>query len=77
MIILVQENKITGLTYYHIKCDIGITTKFYGLPKIYKCDIPLQFIASFIGSPTYNLYKFIVKIILPLLNYKYSALELN
>ena len=27
---------------------------------------------SFIGSPTYNLSKLLVKIISPLLNYKYS-----
>ena len=42
---LVQENKITGPTYCHLKCgDKDITLKFYEQPKIHKYDIPLRFI---------------------------------
>ena len=45
--------------------------------KIHKCDISLQPNISVIGSPTYNLSKFLVKIISPLLNYKYSVFNLT
>ena len=38
----------------------------YGLPKIHKPDIPLRPIAACIGSPTYNLSKFISSVISPL-----------
>ena len=37
----------------------------------------MRYFVSFIGSPTYNLSKFLVKIISPLLNYKYSVFNLN
>ena len=38
----------------------------YGLPKIHKPDIPLRPIVACIGSPTYNLSKFISSVISPL-----------
>ena len=39
---------------------------FYGLPKIHKPETPLRPIVSAIGSPTYNLAKFVTSIISPL-----------
>ena len=38
----------------------------YGLPKVHKLDVPLRPIVSCIGSPTYDLSKYISKIISPL-----------
>ena len=40
--------------------------KFYGLTKIHKPDVPLRPIASCIGSPTYNLAKYMTRLISPL-----------
>ena len=38
----------------------------YGLPKIHKPEIPLRPIVSFLNSPTYELSKHLVSILLPL-----------
>ncbi|CAK9810876.1 hypothetical protein ANTPLA_LOCUS6713 [Anthophora plagiata] len=40
--------------------------RLYGLPKIHKPDVPLRPIVSAIGSPTYNLAKYLTKILKPL-----------
>ena len=40
--------------------------KFYGLSKIHKPDVPLRPIVSYIGSPTYNLAKYVTRLISPL-----------
>ncbi|XP_015439279.1 PREDICTED: uncharacterized protein LOC107194204 [Dufourea novaeangliae] len=40
--------------------------RLYGLPKIYKLDIPLRPIVSTIGFPTYNLAKYLTSILTPL-----------
>ena len=40
--------------------------RFYGLPKVHKEDYPLRPIVSAISSPTYNLSKFVSKMISPL-----------
>ena len=49
------------LTPYHSK-----PPHLYGLPKVHKKDYPLRPIVSSIGSPTYNLEKFLLEILKPL-----------
>ncbi|KAH6921926.1 hypothetical protein HPB50_006675 [Hyalomma asiaticum] len=44
----------------------GATPKIYGLSKVHKDGCPLRPIVSFIGSPTYNLAKFLVGLLRPL-----------
>ena len=68
-----RENKINPPTYYFLKCDKGVTPKVYGLPKIHKPNLPLRPIVSFIGSPTYNLSRYLVNILSPLLNHNHSV----
>ena len=41
----------------------SVPSKFYGLPKIHKSNTPLRPIVSTIGSPTYDLSKFIANIL--------------
>ena len=67
-----KENKITGPTYYQLKCDKSVNPKIYGLPKLHKTEIPLRPIASFSGAPTYCLSKFSVDILYPLLTFEFS-----
>jgi hypothetical protein len=43
-----------------------ITPRIYGLPKIHKEGIPLRPIVNTIGSPTYELAKYVAKILGPL-----------
>ena len=38
-----------------------ITSRIYGLPKIHKEGVPLRPIVNTIGSPTYELAKFVAK----------------
>ena len=46
----------------------GTPARFYGLPKIYKHDVPLRPITSCINFPTYQLSKHLVNILSPLLH---------
>jgi hypothetical protein len=46
---------------------------FYGLPKIHKENIPLRPIISNVNSPTYQLSKWLVKILAPLLGKIYPS----
>ena len=67
-----KENKITVPVYRQLKCDKSVTPKIYGLPKLHKSGIPLRPIVSFIGAPTYQLSKFLVNVLSPLLTYDFS-----
>jgi len=58
-----KENKMTSPVYSTLKCNKSVSPKFYGLPKVHKVNIPLRPIDSFIGSPTYNLSKFLAKVL--------------
>ena len=68
----VKENKITVPVYRQLKCDKSVTPKIYGLPELHKSGISLRPIVSFIGAPTYQLSKFLVNVLSPLLTYDFS-----
>ena len=70
---LVKEKKITSSVYLTLKCIKGVTPKIYGLPKVHKVNIPLRPIVAFVGSPTYNLSKFLVNVLSSLLKQTYSV----
>ena len=42
-----------------LKPSASTSLKLYGLPKIHKADVPMKPMVSCIGSPTYNLAKYI------------------
>ena len=63
---LYKQQKISKYMYYHLRCSKGVTPSIYGVPKIHKPEVPLRPIVAFIGSPTYNLSKFIAKRLSPL-----------
>ena len=54
-------------------CSKGVIPRFYGLPKIHKVSVPFRPIVSFINSPTYNLSKFLSRILSSLLVNRYSV----
>ena len=56
-----------------LKCTKGVTPKIYGLPKVHKVNLPLRPIVAFVGSPTYNLSKFLINVLSPLLKQTYSV----
>ena len=52
-----------------------ITPMIYGLPKIHKEGVPLRPIVNTIGSPTYQLAKYLAKILGPLVGNKDSFIK--
>ncbi|KAA3671515.1 uncharacterized protein DEA37_0001512 [Paragonimus westermani] len=51
------------------------SSRFYGLPTVYKTEIPIRPIVDYTTSPTYKLAKFISRIIKPLQNKLVSNVE--
>ena len=43
----------------------GLCPRFYGLLKIHKPGIPLRPIVTFVSSPTYAIYGYLARILLP------------
>ena len=62
----IRDLKKKGFNLSHLNSYNGIAPRLYGLPKIHKVNIPLRPIVSSIGSPTYNIAKFLVPILTPL-----------
>jgi hypothetical protein len=54
---------IDEYTYILLRCTNGILPRCYGLPKVHKPGFPLRIIVSTIGSPTYNVAKFLCEIL--------------
>ena len=52
-----RTGSIPDLLYRQLRSSSGMTSLFYGLPKIHKPQVPLRPIASFINSPSYQLSK--------------------
>ena len=52
-----------------------ITSRIYGLPKIHKEGIPLRPIVNTIGSPTYELAKYVAKLLGPLVGHTDSFIK--
>ena len=59
--------KISKAEYHFLHCSKDVTSRIYGLPKIRKASVPLRLVVSFINSPTYNLSKFLSRILSSLL----------
>ena len=59
--------------YHKLHSTDSTPASFYGLPKIHKENIPLRPIMSAIGSPTYELSKYLANILSPLQNNKYTV----
>ena len=63
---LKREGKIDESDYFRIRSTDGVIPRIYGLVKIHKNNYPLRPIVSMVGSPLYNVSKFLAKIISPL-----------
>ncbi|XP_064469769.1 uncharacterized protein LOC135384497 [Ornithodoros turicata] len=62
---LKKKGHLDDVTYRRLFSSDGATPRIYGLPKIHKPGCPLRPIVSFIGSPTYNLSKYLVELVTP------------
>ena len=60
---LEKNGEITSVLYNRLRPTGSQPPRIYGLPKIQKPDVPLRPIVSCIGSPTYQLSKYITSLI--------------
>ena len=67
------REKITGPVYSMLKCIRGVTPKIYSLPKVHKVNLSLRPIVVFVRSPKYNMFKFLINVLSPLLKQTYSV----
>ena len=65
---LKEEKKISKQQYDRMYCSTAVTPKFYGLIKTHKENNPIRPIISFIGSPTYQISKFLSSLLTPFTN---------
>ena len=47
------------------------------MPKVHKVNLSLRPFVAFVGSPTYNLSKFLINVLSPLLKQTYSVKKLR
>lgn len=59
---------LTKQQYDDLYCSAASTPQFYGLIKLHKEGNPIRPIVAFNGSPTYNISKFLSKILTPFSN---------
>ena len=69
------KQKIGDLTYNKLFASGSKPGYLYGLPKIHKADVPLRPIISSIGTFNYNLSKFLVPILQPLMKNNFSVVN--
>lgn len=60
---LIERTSITKDEGKQLKCTNGIFPKLYFQPKIHKDNVPIRPIVSFVGSPAYNLTKYLSKLV--------------
>ena len=62
--VLKNNEFIDNKSYYYLKATDSPVPRFYGQQKIHKPGVPICPIASYSGSPLYNLNKYIVNIVI-------------
>ena len=65
---LKSEKKLSKAEYDLLYCSTAQTPRYYALIKTHKINYPIRPIVSFIGSPTYQISKFLSKILTPFTN---------
>ena len=68
-----SKKQLEPKLYYKLHSTDSTPASFYGLPKIHKENVPLRPIMSAIGSPIYELSKYLANILSPLQNSKYTV----
>ena len=72
---LEKKEYFNGYEYKRLRCSAPQSPKLYGLPKLHKPQIPMRPIVSFCGSPTYQLSKYLARILQPLTNASIHKLQ--
>ena len=65
LLLLKKSNKISEETYKLLRSSDGLAPRLYGLPKIHKEGVPLRPIVSFVNSPTYNVSRYLARVLSP------------
>ncbi len=70
-----KQGKFDYSLYNLLRSTDAICARLYGLPKIHKESVPLRPIVSFVGSPTYEVSKYLCSILSPLLGKSRSMVK--
>ena len=65
LLLLKKSSKISEETYKLLRSSDGLAPQLYGLPKIHKEGVPLRPIVSFVNSPTYNVSRYLARVLSP------------
>ena len=65
LLALKRNGRFTEAQYFKLRSTDGIIPRIYGLIKIHKNDLPLRPIVSMIGSPLYEVSKYLATVIAP------------
>ena len=65
LLTLKNADAIDAQRYYRPRCSTPQPPKLYGPPKLHKPGVPMSPTASFCGSPTYQLVKYLTTILQP------------
>ena len=60
-----KSSKISEETYELLRSSDGLAPRLSGLPKIHKEMVPLRPIVSFVNSPTYNVSRYLARVLSP------------
>ena len=63
-----EKNFLSHEEYEKLYRSTAVTPSFYGLIKLHKVGYPIRPIVSFCASPTYEISKFLSRILTPLTN---------
>nr|XP_027213046.1 uncharacterized protein LOC113806129 [Penaeus vannamei] len=70
---LKDSDTISSDTYNQLRASGSLPGMLYGLPKIYKPDVPIRPILSVLKTFNYNLAKFLVPILKPITTNEYTV----
>jgi hypothetical protein len=71
----IKDSNLDERTKKRLTPSCLITPRIYGLPKIHKEGVPLRPIVNTIGSPTYELARYVARILGPLVGKKNSYIK--
>ncbi len=62
-----KRDRFDQSTWFRIKPKNTVCPRIYGLPKVHKPGVPLRMIVDFTSSPTFNLARYLSRIISPVM----------
>ena len=75
LLLLKKSNKISEKTYKLLRSSDGLAPRLHGLPKIHKEGVFLRPIVSFVNSPTYNVSRYLARVLSPVVGNMHNTVK--